>query len=318
MTNSQNELILNEEHLQTIRDMIKKRGWRILSYCDMGTTSHIFVIDIKKRKYIIKIPRKFNELILKMEYNVLKYLNMTEMKRYIPHVYYEIPEFEGFIMEFLENSKYDFKWADHQIDELAIALRILHKINISTIPEIKKVSPSIGDFLYTKFKNSFDEILKIDYNHENLLSFNKSTLYFVRSKYEMYVKLLEDFKQDVWDFESFSLIHGDLSGDNIMWKEDGMLTLIDWGESLIGIGLMDIAYLFTYSGWNKEKINRFLDVYYNKNKNEIDKYYSMISLLSSCYLYSSCIKSICIIIDDGQDGLDEFGRKFLEKQILKL
>jgi hypothetical protein len=76
-------------------------------------------------------------------------------------------------------------------------------------------------------------------------------------------KKLEEQLQDqpeLFAGEAFSLLHHDLSGNNILWKPDGEVVLIDWNITY-GDPADDLDYIFTDNGTSEAFKQAFLAAY---------------------------------------------------------
>jgi len=299
--------------LRKINTFLKANNWKMIKYIDLGTTSHIFIIEKKRNKKILKVLRRdfMQSNSVKLEYNILKYLNTNKMSKYVPAIEDWIEEINGFFMEYLEYPSQPENI--NRIYNLADALQTLHSVTIPNIEGIQDYRLSVGIALINEFKKPFKLIVN---NHEwkNLTANDVPKLEIIRSKFKYYNNLLEHIEPFLKNMAN-SLAHGDLAGDNIMIKMDGDLALIDWGEAAISSGLFDLAYLMTYSQWNNDIRERFLKRYCNNNSLEMNEKLPLINKLSELYRYRSCIRSLCRLRDYKENGLDMIGLKFFENQL---
>jgi len=84
---------------ELVEDFLIRNAWHLVRPLDLGTTSHIFVIEKDNARQVLKIRMDGDARILKAEYRMLQYLNTTKMQQDVPKVGGGLPELEGFLME---------------------------------------------------------------------------------------------------------------------------------------------------------------------------------------------------------------------------
>ena len=109
-----------------------------------------------------------------------------------------------------------------------------------------------------------------------------------------------------------ALTHGDLAGDNIMLKQDGALTFVDWGETRISSPLTDLACLLSYRIGSEDRTQEFLNIYFNSPE-ALEKNLPCLQVLIRLYRYRSCVQSLLWLNEEGETGLDVIGRAHFEK-----
>ena len=245
----------------------------------------------------------------------MKYLSANEMSCYLPAIQDWIEEINGFLMEYLEYPKQSNR--STMLYSLADALRTLHGVNIPEFKGMKDYRASTGTTLIDDLREIFRSVISNDKDWKGLASSDKPKLGTVRSKYEYYNRLLAII-ETLMSNTTYSLTHGDLAGDNIMVKKDGNLVLIDWAEAAISTGLADVAYLSTYSQWDRNAIEQFLNIYLNRDLNKVKEILPIVGKLVKLYRYWSCIWSLRMLRDYKENGLDSIGRGFFESQLQKI
>ena len=199
-------------------------------------------------KYIFRFPRNQESYrVIKMEYDILKYLNNKlpnniQVPKYIFSNLEEDGPFVGYKMirgKFLTKKVYNNLSNERKyqlISDLKLFLETLHNININTI-SLDIVEPiSNYKMRYKEFKKVCLKYLDEDLKQATIELFEN---YFKDSK-------MTDFKPTV--------IHGDLSEDHIILTEDG-IGIIDFGDVRIFDVAMDYEFLYLY---DKEVFDEFI------------------------------------------------------------
>lgn len=289
----------------------------MVRHIDLGTTSHVFIIEKKKTKYALKVAREeyTQTNSLELEYSIMKYLSSNEMSYYLPAIEDWIEEINGFLMEYLEYPKQSNR--STMLYLLADALCTLHGVNIPELKGMKDYRPSTGTTLIDELRETFRTVISNGKDWQGLPLCDKPKLDTVRSKYKYYNRLLA-LVEALLSNTTYSLTHGDLAGDNIMVKKDGNLALIDWAEAAVSTGLADVAYLSTHSQWDRNVIEQFLTIYFNRDFNKVKETLPIVGKLVELYRYWSCISSLRMLRNYKENGLDSIGRSFFESQLQKI
>ncbi len=302
-----------------IRDLAKRKSWRLVQCIDLGTTADIFIIEKGTRRFALKTPRDplSNSLSLKTEYLVLQHLNQTPMKQYVPNIFEWVQEVNGFLMEYLCYPGQGCETKPDTIGVLALILKSLHALEIPTALDIGDDRPDIIAAISKRFRDVFQMVLKGHSFWALLPKEDLLKLEIVRRHYETYNNLLSTFETIAND-KKVALTHGDLAGDNIMLSEDGRLVLADWGETRISSPLTDIALLFTHSHWSPDDVHRFIRLYFDEDSVNVKRELSTIQVLSKLYRYRSCVQSLLWLKEEGMDGLDSIGREHFDRLLVTL
>ena len=305
------------KYLTKTLSFLSKNGYTMVRDTDLGGTSHVFIVEKKKSKYALKVIRQeyLQTSSPVLEYNIMKYLSTNRMSYYLPAIEDWIEEINGFLMEYLEHPEVSNR--STMLYLLADALRTLHSVDIPELKGMKDHRSTTGNTLIDDLRETFNSIMSNDEEWRDLASTDHANLDAVRSKYEYYSRLL-DIVEPLLSNTTYSLTHGDLAGDNIMVKKDGSLALIDWAEAAISTGLSDIAYLSTYSQWNKDAIEQFLTIYFSGDAGKARETLPIVDKLVKLYRYWSCIWSLRMVRDYKENGLDSIGRCFFETQLRKI
>ncbi len=121
-----------------------------------------------------------------------------------------------------------------------------------------------------------------------------------RTKIELLPNLKTKFDELYADFrptvekcpETRYLIHSDLINRNVLVKSDTINAVLDWGSSMFGDYLYDVAWILYYEPWypsfGKIELSRLLIEHVQKLGGELDKMKERIA----CYLYHIGLDSV--------------------------
>ncbi len=301
---------------QRVIELLTRRGWRLVEHVDLGTTAHVFVVDVQGSRTVLKVCRDVSSgtCPLRAEYRVLKYLSTTNMAPYVPQVGEWIEEVDGFRMEHLRCATRKERETQDTPLVLGTMLRTLHGLALPVGGGVPDDRPSIGAAIRQRLARQFQSVLRRDSFWTGLPVEDRPKLDLVRSRYATYASLLPAVETALAGARP-ALTHGDLSGDNLMVTEDGRLTLVDWGEARISAGLADVAYLLTYVEWGEGEAQRFLGSYFQDCPEAAGDAYPTVQALGQLYRYRACVKSLLWLNELGAAGMDEVGRAFFERQL---
>lgn len=207
-------------------------SYEIVKILDLGTTSHIYVLQKEQQQYIGKVPRIPGKTNLLTEYRLLQYLNSTPLKGHVPVPVQWIPELGGFLMEYRE-LRYPTQ-AEREdrrfVAELARLVKELHKLETPAIPGLPDDRPEPSRAVIRGFEEDFRVIQREEADWKRLSAIDRRRLERVREVYHVYAQLAENFRETglseaglsetdlskVGEEPAPALIHGDLAGDNIM------------------------------------------------------------------------------------------------------
>ncbi len=304
---------------EIVENFLNRNGWQLIKPIELGTTAHIFVVEKGNARQVLKILREgISEAnTLKTEHRVLQVLNTTEMRQYVPGVGEWLQELNGFLMEYLRYPSQPERSSEAWIPNLAQALQTLHTIGLPRIKEIADDRPNICKVLIDRFHTLFQIVWKEDGFWALLSTENKSKLEWVRARDESYVGLLSQ-AEDLLVHTEPALTHGDLMGDNIMLTQNGRLAITDWGAARISCAFADVAFLLTYMNWSEDERQRFLHVYFRNDPAALEGALPCLEGLSRLYRYSSCVQSLLLLREMGEEALDDIGRAHFERMLVEL
>ncbi|PPR45273.1 MAG: 5-aminovalerate aminotransferase DavT [Alphaproteobacteria bacterium MarineAlpha5_Bin7] len=240
-----------------------------------------YIISIKNKKnYVLKISNPSEKLdILNYQDRLIKHLRKNNnLKKYIPKIYH---------------SKI-VKYIDKKNRECFV--RILSFIDGQMYGDIKsneKIENSLGSLLANtsiQFKSFIDPIglrkfiwnpADIDWIKKEINIFsgkNKSILLKAFSEYEEYVKNnLKNLR--------YSITHSDPNNYNLVVKNNKINGLLDYGDSIYGPTINDLAICLSYALMNNKNIfstlKNIILAYHKKFPISEDEIYSLISLSKS-------------------------------------
>jgi fructosamine-3-kinase len=298
-----------------LSDFLEKNSWQPVDIVTHGATSDILIIEKNHEKLALKLAReKAREIVLR-EHRVLTYLNTTEPESNVPEVSEWLEEIDGFLMEYLLSPTAEMKQPETWCIELSRALRGIHNIKL---PEIEGIPDDRPDIHLTVSKRFADHCAVIHRGNEywkNLPNEYVPVLEMVRSHYGTYIALIPEVEKALANVRP-ALTHGDLAGDNIMSRSDGIPVFVDWGEVRISSGMLDLACLLTFTDWSEETTERFLVEYYGPEGQE--EVLPGIQVLRRFYRYLTCVSCLWWLIQPEEEKLDTVGRAFFERIITKL
>jgi aminoglycoside phosphotransferase (APT) family kinase protein len=296
---------------ERVKDFIEANAWQLLAYNDLGTTAHVFVVARAGQKRVLKTQRDdvTTACSLRAEYEVLRYLNGTDMARYVPAVGAWVDEIHGFMMEHLRYPTPEEGKEPAFMRALALALRTLHSVDPAPLEGLDDDRPFIGAAISGRLREAFEAVTRDDSSWAGLGPQDRARLELVRARYQTYVQLLPVLETALKGVPG-ALTHGDLAGDNVMVRSDGSLALTDWGAARISAGLTDVARLLVYAGWEKDAALQFLRAYFDP-----DDMPPVLETLRRVYQYNSCVWSLRALNEPGDEGLDAVGRAHFERQL---
>jgi aminoglycoside phosphotransferase (APT) family kinase protein len=312
---SQPETMTSREAVATF---LKRGSWRLVETIDLGTTARVCIIDRNDEWYALKTRRdeESDASALLAEYRVLRYLNATPARRYVPRIVAWLPELGGFLMECLRYPTAAEKGEEAWMPILARALRTLHSVDLPTIQGLEDDRPDVGGAVSRRLRDLFELVLRTDDFWAGLSGQDRTRLERVRARYQAYADLLPALAHSLADAEA-TLTHGDLAGDNLMFTQDGRLAIADWGSARISAALVDVASVATYTGWSAGDRRRFYGFYLGDTSEGRREMVHCLEALSCLYRYRACVQSL-LWLNDESEGLDAVGRAYFERQLRAL
>lgn len=296
---------------------LKGIPWKLVRRIDLGMTADVFIVERGEERRALKVRREggaSGEALL-VEHRVLRYLNGTPMRRYVPRVGAWLPEVDGFSMEYLRYPTREERAAEGRIPTLAHALRTLHDLELPAIEGLPDDRPDLGASVLEHFGDLFAAVLRGKDFWAGLAEADVPLLEVVRAHYPAYAALLAQAAGRMAGARA-ALTHGDLAGDNVMLTPEGRLALADWGTARIGAAAVDAAALPAYEGWSREERRRFYGIYLGEGDGT-EAAPAHIEELSRLHRYRACVQSLLWLRGE-EEGLDAVGRSYFERQLSAL
>lgn len=240
---------LKDETIQVICDVLKAKPTEIenIEVLKKGMTNRSFLFRCKNKKYIMRIPGKGTEKLIKRReeaevYNVIKERNICD------NIVYINSENGYKITEFLENARV---------------------CNPNNFIDVKKCMKRLREFhnLRLKVEHSFDLFKQIDF-YESLRE-GKSSIYKDYSETKEKILSLKEYINK--NIKERVLTHIDAVPDNFLIisnKENEEIKLIDWEYAGMQDPHVDIAMFCIYSMYDKLQIDRTIQAYFIEGVSE--------------------------------------------------
>lgn len=240
---------LKDETIQVICDVLKAEPTEIenIEVLKKGMTNRSFLFRCKNKKYIMRIPGKGTEKLIKRReeaevYNVIKERNICD------NIVYINSENGYKITEFLENARV---------------------CNPNNFIDVKKCMKRLREFhnLRLKVEHSFDLFKQIDF-YESLRE-GKSSIYKDYSETKEKILSLKEYINK--NIKERVLTHIDAVPDNFLIisnKENEEIKLIDWEYAGMQDPHVDIAMFCIYSMYDKLQIDRTIQAYFIEGVSE--------------------------------------------------
>lgn len=240
---------LKDETIQVICDVLKAEPMEIenIEVLKKGMTNRSFLFRCKNKKYIMRIPGKGTEKLIKRReeaevYNVIKERNICD------NIVYINSENGYKITEFLENA------------------RVCNPNNFIDVKKCMKRLREIHN-LRLKVEHSFDLFKQIDF-YESLRE-GKSSIYKDYSETKEKILSLKEYINK--NIKERVLTHIDAVPDNFLIisnKENEEIKLIDWEYAGMQDPHVDIAMFCIYSMYDKLQIDRTIQAYFIEGVSE--------------------------------------------------
>ena len=257
---------LNNEVISIISSTLKVKRDEIIDITVLkkGMTNSSFLFTCRAKRYIIRIPGKGTDKLISRYEESEVYKNIEE-KEIADNIIYINPNNGYKIAEFIENARVCNPKNESDVKKCMMLLKKFHSMELSvnhTFDIFKKI-----DF-YESLWNGIPSIYK-DYGQtkENILELKK----FIEKQNVKKVLTHIDAIPD-----NFLMFYDDSNKENIR--------LIDWEYAGMQDPHVDIAMFAIYSLYNKEQVDKLIDIYFEqkcteKNRVKIYCYIAICGLL---------------------------------------
>lgn len=238
---------LKNDAIEIIENILKvnKKNIHNIHTLKKGMTNRSFIFTVNNKRYIMRIPGEGTDKLIdrKEEYDVYQ---KVKTEPYTEKILYLNPDNGYKISEFLENTRNSDANNFQDVKNSMSVLRQFHKQNYQV-------------------NHTFDIWRQIDF-YESLR--NTDSAYRDYSETKNNVLKLKKFIED--NIDRWSLCHIDANSDNFLIDQNENVFLIDWEYAGMQDPDLDIAMYAIYAGYNKDKIDELIDIYYeNKCKDNI-------------------------------------------------
>lgn len=238
---------LKNDAIEIIENILKvnKKDIHNIHTLKKGMTNRSFIFTVNNKRYIMRIPGEGTDKLIdrREEYDVYQ---RVKKEPYTEKILYLNPDNGYKISEFLENTRNSDANNFQDVKNSMSVLRQFHKQNYQV-------------------NHTFDIWRQIDF-YESLR--NTDSAYRDYSETKNNVLKLKKFIED--NIDRWSLCHIDANSDNFLIDQNENVFLIDWEYAGMQDPDLDIAMYAIYAGYNKDKIDELIDIYYeNKCKDNI-------------------------------------------------
>jgi sucrose phosphatase-like protein len=240
-----------------------------------GLHNHNFRVDIygtnkKRKRVILRIPASSEHIANKIpefEFEKLKLLGESGIAPQPIAFLKDTPIGQYvIIMECFIGEHKDFQTlTDEEIATFARTIAVLHDKMPSSSYSLGMGLPPTKTGNHTEYIKTITEndILHPYSRVKSCLSNADQNL--ITMAIEKLSKLLAS-RKEIFNGETYSLLHGDLNPGNVLWTPDGV-RLVDWEDSYYGDRANEVAYIFAINNVSEHFANIFLQEY---GKNSTD------------------------------------------------
>jgi len=243
--------------------------------CSNGVEQIVKIIETNKEKYIIKFPKKGNELMIFKEAFVCKMLNKES---FAPKIIFKEKDYliESFIkgealyrLKYQKNNKKIYR-------SLGKLIKTIHNVKMRGFGELQINEKG----KYAKFSNYVKFFIKKE------MPFLRKTMLFSEKEEVRILKYIKAGIKYIEQTES-SLLHGDLIDGNVLVENKKISGIIDFGDAGCGPCSYDLAKIYI-----EKDGNIFSEVMKGYGKNNINmkeiKYFAVFHLMYMIpYFYST-------------------------------
>lgn len=205
-----------------------------------GMTNYSVLFTYQDKKYILRVPGEGTEVLINRK---------NENDVYIAIKDEQICE---------KIIKFDSE-RGYKVTEFFPTARTCNIGNLADVTACIKILRSFHERCF-KVKHRFDIFQQIDY-YEQLRNPRDSIYadYFITKKRVFEMQSYIEANSKEW-----CLTHMDAVSDNFLFINDKDLRLIDWEYAAMQDPHIDIAMFCIYAGYDKDKIDTIIDIYFNQ------------------------------------------------------
>lgn len=234
---------LKSNAIEIIKESLHIEEYNIsnITVLKKGMTNRSFLFNARNRTYIMRIPGEgTDELINRQEeaavYDLIKNRNICD------NIIYINPENGYKITEYIPNARVCDAFNPKDLNACMKRLREFHSLNLQV-------------------SHSFDIFEKINF-YESLWNGNESVYRDYKQTKTNVFSLKKYIESQV---KNVCLTHIDAIPDNFLFTVDGEIRIIDWEYAAMQDPHVDIATFCIYALYNKEEVDRLIDIYFEGN-----------------------------------------------------
>ena len=247
-----------------------------------GMTNRSFIFTVKDKRYIMRIPGEGTDKLIdrKEEYDVYQ---RVKTEPYTEKILYLNPDNGYKISEFLESTRNSDA---NDILDVKRSINVLHQFHNQNY----------------QVNHTFDLWKQIDF-YESLRNTTSAYRDYEDTKKRV-LKLRPFIKENI---ERWSLCHIDANSDNFLIDKNNKVFLIDWEYAGMQDPDLDIAMYAIYAGYDKEKIDQVIDIYYENKCKENIRYKIYAYIAVGGLLWSNwCEYKQSLGLDFGEYSLSQY------------
>lgn len=247
-----------------------------------GMTNRSFIFTVKDKRYIMRIPGEGTDKLIdrKEEYDVYQ---RVKTEPYTEKILYLNPDNGYKISEFLESTRNSDA---NDILDVKRSINVLHQFHNQNY----------------QVNHTFDLWKQIDF-YESLRNTTSAYRDYEDTKKRV-LKLKPFIKENI---ERWSLCHIDANSDNFLIDKNNKVFLIDWEYAGMQDPDLDIAMYAIYAGYDKEKIDQVIDIYYENKCKENIRYKIYAYIAVGGLLWSNwCEYKQSLGLDFGEYSLSQY------------
>lgn len=247
-----------------------------------GMTNRSFIFTVKDKRYIMRIPGEGTDKLIdrKEEYDVYQ---RVKTEPYTEKILYLNPDNGYKISEFLESTRNSDA---NDILDVKRSINVLHQFHNQNY----------------QVNHAFDLWKQIDF-YESIRNTTSAYRDYEDTKKRV-LKLKPFIKENI---ERWSLCHIDANSDNFLIDKNNKVFLIDWEYAGMQDPDLDIAMYAIYAGYDKEKIDQVIDIYYENKCKENIRYKIYAYIAVGGLLWSNwCEYKQSLGLDFGEYSLSQY------------
>ncbi|MDE7264531.1 MAG: phosphotransferase [Anaeroplasmataceae bacterium] len=287
---------LKNEHIDLIKECfhIDVKDIKNVSTLKKGMTNRSFLFEVAQDKYIMRIPGEGTDKLINRHQEHQVYAKVNPLKISDEIIFFN-PENGVKITKFINQTQVCNPFDKEDLERCIPFLRKFHE---------KKIIVDHAFDLYSQIEY-YEEL----FNHQSLFKDYKE----VKRNILKLRKIIEQFNAPHY------LTHIDAVPDNFLIDPDGNIRLIDWEYAGMQDVHVDLAMFAIYAGYDKEYIDKIIDIYFC-NECEENIRYKIYAYVAICGLLWSnwCEYKRMLGVEFGEYALTQYRyAKVYSRMVLK-